>query len=336
MKITKVLMLCLICLCCLVRGNHLYNFATSIIIQSKIIVDGTEIIDINEKKPIIDEDILELLASYPDLRKSVLSAKINVPLMDDFVPQGLVVVNNNILITGYYDSKENSKCYVLNNKGEVINIVELDTNSHVGAIAYDKLNDLIWIPDNAGILNAYNRKDFFEKSNVSAKYQFMGNSEELIDFKNAKDKHIAYLYVDDNYLYFGNFLVNNSCIVKKYEIRVDGNLVDLKYVNSFTLPSQTQGLTFVEHDNKKYMLISRSYGRCNPSQIYVYNYDEVITDYNGLEIKRLDYPPMLEQISVDKSHLYLLFESGATKYENGIERMRVIPIINVNEVLNMK
>ena len=91
----------------------------------------------------------------------------------------------------------------------------------------------------------------------------------------------------------------------------------------------------VEKDNEKYMLLSRSYGRGNSSQMYVYNYDDSIVDYNGLEIKMMEYPPMLEQINIDKKYLYLLFESGATKYDDCLEKMKVIPIINVNEVLNL-
>lgn len=335
MKKTKLLMLCLICLCCLVSGNRIYYFASSIIIQSKIIIDGTEVIDVDIKKPITDEGMLELLANYPDLRDSILNAEISIPLVDDFIPQGLAVIDDNILITGYYETKTNSKCYILNNRGEIINVVELDTNSHVGAIAYDEAHDLIWIPDNRGIINAYNKSDFFWKQNVKAKYQYMGNSEELIDFKDSNSKHIAYLYVDNNYLYFGNFFVNKNCIVKKYEIVSKENLIDLKYVSSFNVPSRIQGMTFLEKDNEKYMLLSRSYGRGNSSQMYVYNYDDSIVDYNGLEIKMMEYPPMLEQINIDKKYLYLLFESGATKYDDCLEKMKVIPIINVNEVLNL-
>lgn len=334
MKKTKILILFLICLCCLVRASFIYDFATSIIIQSKIIIDGTSIVNVDVKKPITNTEILPILANYADLRKNILSAKINVPLMDDLIPQGLVVIDDFILITGYYDSKENSRCYVLNNKGEIINAVELDTNSHVGAIAYDKINDLIWIPDNAGILNAYVRKDFFTKKQVIAKYQFMGLSDELIDFKDIKSKHIAYLYVDNNYLYFGNFFVNNNCIVKKYQIVPSGNLIDLKYISSFNVPPKTQGITFLDNDNKKYMLLSKSYGRRNSSQLVIYNYDENVIDYNGLELKTLELPPMLEQISIDKNFLYLLFESGASKYADCLEKMDVIPIIGINDILS--
>lgn len=335
MKKTKLLILCLICLCCLGRAGNIYYLASSFVIQSKIIIEGTKIIDVTKKKPIIDEEILSLLAKYPDLRRAILNAEINIPLINDFIPQGLVTINDKLLVTGYYESNENSKCYVIDSKGAIINVVELDTNSHVGAIAYDRVNDLIWIPDNMGILSAYKSEDFFYKDKVVAKYQFMGLSEELIDYKDVKSRHIAYLYVDNNYLYFGNFFINNNCTIKKYAITSNGNLIDLKYVNKFVVPSRIQGMTFLEKDNHKYMLLSRSYGRGNSSQIYVYNSDENILDYNGLEIKVLEYPPMLEQISINNNYLYLLFESGATKYDNCLEKVKVIPIIDINEVLSL-
>lgn len=92
-------------------------------------------------------------------------------------------------------------------------------------------------------------------------------------------------------------------------------------------------MMIVKKNNQKYMLLSRSYGRHNSSQLDVYKYDEEVRDYNGLEIKVIDLPPMLEQISMQKRDLYLLFESGANKYADCEEIIDVIPIIDIDELL---
>lgn len=326
----KAILFFLVIIFVLIQYICLHNFVMVIINK-----DNQDSINLNMKRPVGDGDILESLANYPELKRILLNAKIDVPLINDFIPQGIVVIDDYIFITGYFESKDNSKCYVLNKKGEIVNEVELDNNSHVGSIAYDKINNLIWIPNNEGILSAYNKDDFLNKKHVDAKYSYSGFSIDLMDFQDIRKNHIAYLYVDNEYIYFGNFFINSNCLIKKYKIVLKNNVVNLKYINSFYVPPKTQSITFVEKDNEKYMLLSRSYGRHNSSQLYIYNYEDDIIDYNNLEIKMVDLPPMLEQISVDNNNLYLLFESGATKYWDCEEKLKVIPIINLEELLTI-
>ncbi len=291
-------------------------------------------INIIKKDDLINENVMSTLNNYSSLKTMIKEANIQIPVENKFIPQGITLVRGHYLITGYYDSHKKSKCYVIDALGDIVNIVELDTDSHVGSISYDEKRQLLWIPDNDGVLNAYTVSDFFTKQNVKAKYKFNYISEELIDFQNSSKKLIAYLCVDGDYLYIGNFFINSECTVKKYKITSNDKKIDLKYIDKFIVPKKTQSLDFVEYNHKKYLLISQSYGRSFSSFLYVYEYEEKRKNYVGAELKKIKTPPLMEQISVNDSLLYLLFESNASKYWNCKERIEFIMSLNVNDLLN--
>ncbi len=272
----------------------------------------------------IDENILNTLSNYPALKELVKEAHIKIPTENGFIPQGMTLINSYYFITGYYDSNINSRCYVIDAIGDIINIIDLDTTSHVGSISYDKKRDILWIPDNNGILNAYNYSDFFNKNHVKATHEFIHVSLDLPDFQNTSRNLIAYLCVDEDYVYIGNFFINQNCTIKKYKIETNDQKIELKLINKFTVPKRTQSINFFEKDNKKYMLLSQSYNRKNPSYLYAYEYDENKKIYNNTEIKKIKIPPMLEQISIANKQIYLLFESNAQKYWNCPEKIEFI------------
>lgn len=155
----KIVLFLIIALCFVIEGLSIYNYVVSFYYGN--ILDP--IIDIRVKRPVVDEKILNSLGSYLNLKTVLLNADIDIPLIDDFIPQGIEIIDDLILITGYYESNSNSKCFVIDKKGNIKNIVELDSDSHVGAISYDKKNDLLWVPGNDGLISAYDKDDFLKK-----------------------------------------------------------------------------------------------------------------------------------------------------------------------------
>ena len=263
----------------------------------------------------------------------IQEAFVQIPILNNFIPQGITLVDGNYFITDYYETHKNSSCYIIDELGKIINIVELDTNSHVGSVSYDKKRKLLWIQDNNWILNAYSVSDFYNKKEVKTLYTFDYVSQDLIDFQDNNKNLIAYLCVDNDYIYIGNFFIDYDCIVKKYQIiDIDGNLL-LNYVNKFNVPKRTQSIDLFDYNQKKYMLLSQSYGRRNPSYLYLYEYKENRNVYSNTELKKIKMPPMLEQISVYNNLLYLLFESNASKYWNCSEKVEFVLAISLLEIL---
>lgn len=106
----------------------------------------------------ISDDVFSLLSEYPDFKRVLKHANIDIPTINDFIPQGITLMKDYYIISGYYEKGNNSKCYVIDQNGKIINEVELDTTSHVGAIYYDALLNLIWLPDNEGVAYRESRK----------------------------------------------------------------------------------------------------------------------------------------------------------------------------------
>lgn len=293
---------------------------------------------IDEKKiSNLTTDVITLASKYPDLLDSIIKSNINLPNLDNMIPQGITIMDKYFLITAYDKTGEsNSKCYVLSLKGKLVNTVELDTNSHVGAIAYDSINNLIWIPENNGLLNAYDSKQFLKENKVTFKYQFDDVGDRLKNYENKLKNLIAYLCIKDNKIYIGSFDDTDKGLVKEYEIIKNKNKeIELTFVSEFKVPSKVQGIDFYTYNEETYLLLSCSYGRFNPSYIYIYKYDETKTDYatsitNKITLK---LPPMLEQIIIKEDKLYTLFESYAKEYDNCIEKIGSICIFDLNKII---
>lgn len=282
----------------------------------------------------IDDSVSEILDKYPELDNVLTNASIRIPIEDNMIPQGITYMNNNILITAYDGrNKSNSLVYVLDFKGNVINKVDLGNKSHVGGIVYESDNDLIWIPDDNGILNAYNSEDFLVKQIVSPLYVFDDVSEGLRDFENKNKNLIAFLTIKDNHIFIGNFSITEDILVKEFEIVSSDEKVDLKYIRNFKVPAKTQGMTFVKKGDKEYLVLSNSYRRRSKSHIYVFDYNDDTDFYSIDNAKSIILPPLLEQVVVKNNKIYALFESGAKKYNNAIDKIEFICELDIDKML---
>lgn len=311
---------------CVLLNRNTYDLGKKIVILTdEPIENDIELINLNVK---------EVSNKYEEFNKIIKEANISIPLEDGFIPQGITLLDNYMLITGYYENGNNSICYVLDRRGNIYNIVDLNIKSHVGSIAYDSINNLVWVPDTEGKLNAYDVQDILTNNYVDYKYQFTNISDSLIDYLDNTKNSISYLTIYDNYIYIGNFSLKDKGLVKKYKIN-NSNGIKLEYISSFYVPSKTQGITFVEYNNKKYLITSNSYGRNKLSRLNIYEYSNKINDYSIItNNKYIDLPPMSEQIQVVDDDLYVIFESGAVKYYNGLDRVSFICLINIKEYMN--
>ncbi len=281
---------------------------------------------------LINENIYALLEKYPVLKNVLIEANIKIPLMKKFIPQGITLMHDYILISGYYDGDELSEVYVLNNSGEIVNKVKLDTKSHVGGIAYDDVNDLIWLPADNGVLNVYNAFEFLEKKTIKKIRSFKNVGDGLTDYQDDEKNLVAYVEVDGDYLYIGNFYKTKKCIVKKYRVSTNGK-IHLEYIDSFYLPKKVQGISFYEINDKKYLIVSTSFNRRTKSNLYIYEYDDDIKEYDKSIIRQIEIPPMAEQIDIRDDKLYVIFESSASKYYNAQDKVDKILILDLNKVL---
>ncbi len=301
-------------------------------------INSSSIVDDFETDKLFNNSIdnERLLFKYPAFFSRSIDSDITTPVYDEMVPQGLTVMGDYILTTSYDHSKEkNSTVYVLDKTGNMINECMLDIKSHVGGIAYDKKNKLVWIPSNSGLLNAYRANDFLVNQEVNAIYKDLNVGNELLDYQNPLKRSVAYLTIKDDDLYVGSFSLSRFGVVKKYSINVDGetNVISLRFEKKFNVPTRVQGLSFYSKDDKDYILFSRSFGRTRPSLLQICSYDENIVDYNNCESVSYEAPAMMEQISIEDGRLYAIFESSAKSYRGCNDELDEICVMNTDELI---
>lgn len=330
----KVLVIIVVILLTLMLSTEVehHKYIISNTIDPNILETGDPTLEKLSKRPTIFDEVKSLLYKYPSLEKNIKNAFIKVPSDEGFIPQGIEIVNSYIFITGYFEENRNSLCYILDESGKIINKVEFDMSSHVGSISYDKNTNLVFIPGEEDSVLAYNVFDFFTKNKVNYihKFEYLGN--EFIHYKDKEKKEIAYLTVDDIYLYIGSFSKNSSCLIKKYLIESQASKIKLTYIESFSVNEKIQGIDFINKDDKKYMLLSSSFGRIFSSNLYVYLYEDGKSTYENY-LKKYTLPPMLEQISCYGNSLYLLFESNAYKYSNALDKINYIIEMNIDKII---
>lgn len=271
------------------------------------------------------------MAKYPDFAEIVKKELFKLPELNSMVPQGITTIDNRYIIITAYDSRKitPSKCYVLDTEGNLLNTAILESASHVGGIAYDRRNDLIWIPGIGDKLNAYASSDIIENESVQAKHSINLRRANLED----KDS-IDYLFLEDEYIYTGTFSKVQNGQVDRYKIENSNQKIELSLTDTFEVPSFIQGMTIYRKEKENYLILSSSYGRHNASKLYTFKFDETLKDYsNTTKCTTKTLPPMLEQITIKGSKLLVIFESNAKKYHDCRTKVESVVALNIEKIV---
>lgn len=244
---------------------------------------------------------------------------IEIPIVEKMVPQGLTYTDDYFLVSAYdYAKKDDSCIYVLDKEGFLVNVCSLNNKAHVGGIAYNSDNNLVWVTGLDGHVNAYRLNSIINRKSVSPIYSELDVGNGLDNYKYPFLNSASFLTIKDDRLFVGNFSLTNQGIVKEYDISIDEEtrVLSLEYVRKFSIPNKVQGLSFYEKDGNEYIIFSRSYGKNCSSILQIYSYDEKIDNYNDKDLisVSLELPAMLEQTTVIDNYLYSIYESGAEPY----------------------
>lgn len=235
-------------------------------------------------------------------------AKANIPDLNDYVPQGIMYLKDNIYITAYNSIGGNTRLYTLNKELKHVKTSELYNNSHAGGLTYDNSNKLIWITDKKGSISGYEYKSLTHDT-LTPILKRVDVSDELINIWNGKTA--AYICANNKKLYVGNYNEKSKSILKEYDLIKDGisdSYRTIKFLGG------VQGICFYQYENGTYLLVSRSCGKRIPSLLEIYNYDDTITDYRKEKHVTIKMNAMMEQITIMNNHLLCLFECNSRKY----------------------
>lgn len=256
---------------------------------------------------------------------------------NNYVPQGIALVDNHVVTSNFdYYKDNNSLLCVYDIDGKLVNECLLEHDAHVGGIAYDKTNKLLWVTGYSGYIHAYDIDEVLSKDNVKSKYKEFYVGDGLSNYVYPWLSSACFVAMHNDELLVGNFSLRNDGIIKRYTINNKDNKIELKYVGCFKIPNMVQGVTFYTVNNQEYILFSRSYGRDTPSILQVFRYDKDIKNYKSKKLNSVSVKldPMLEQIVSCDNKLYAVYECNARPYV-GKQDMKFdsIPVYDTDDIV---
>lgn len=335
-------------MCCLTALVMLCGCDGTSVMRTKDITDKITQTSVIKKTKITENE------DFQDFFKSFNSDFIIPGLMEGIIPQGICFdeTTGYFLISGYYEDGEFPSMIMAvdSNTGKLAGAYPLKTTNgddyfgHAGGIASSQNTiyltsgsecytipsvDLISHPNGS----ALHFKAKF-KLNTAGSFACIHNNILWVgDFVESSAEgrsgasHITTLTTGETfYAYCEGYLLNEGLPDTK-KINSDSNGYIPDYM--LAIPEQVQGMAFTKAEK---IIFSTSYGRKNNSKIYVFDdilsnekVETITIDNKSIDvlacssehlIKEITAPPMAEGMANTTDGIYLLFESGATKYRN--------------------
>lgn len=260
-------------------------------------------------------------------------------------PQGLAVNEDYVFISAYcYTEEHHSVIYVLNKSSrEFVKEIVLNGIPHVGGIAYDDTNDILWVTSEKGETAQVVTlsMDSIETYDLKSDGQPIAYSDS-IDLPEIKRASTITLH--NGSLYVAYFNEKDTSVMHKYVIsrttNAEGKIVHaLDTTKSIEEASpddvnkigkEIQGLVFYEEK----LLLSRSSGRDHDSTLLFFNRLKAGDDFTDKNANiEITMPSYMEQIVIHGNHLYILFESGAYPYrEHGNPSIDRVLTVDITEL----
>ena len=242
-------------------------------------------------------------------------------LCEDMICQGMAKTPEHLIISAYsYSGKYNSILYVMDLEGNLVKIIDLGFQAHVGGLAYDETHDVLWVTARLGYVYALDwhklRAEVEKEDPYNVIYRHDGSYIASFDaglINHNGLKIASFLTMFEGKLYVGSYVNGGNGVLNSYEID-DNCRVSLD--SSVEIPQRIQGLCFYRDvaTDKVYMLMSQSHSVYD-SQLLRFVYHDTTKKYKyASDYWRL--PEGAEQIVMTTRGLYLLFESSAKKYRN--------------------
>jgi hypothetical protein len=310
-------------------GSYLDDYYDSIV-KSEKMIDNAETLahyavdNFKGQEEAIEEDINKFRDLREELFDGVGYAGFHYqdeslvywePGTDGYTPQGYTETDEYKIVSAYKKG-ENSRLYYYDKEtGEYVGYVELNNQDHVGGIAYDLDDNLLFVTGDDGKVNCYDHERIETAFEISSKD---GSPETVIDLNcseykgvevecdiNIKDElktsDAATIYYHDGKLYVSTYRTKGDLVSYDINCTRNGRDIDLDvgdmHVISHDCPAATQGIAIFERNGKQYVAFSRS-AAGSPSSIDVYelNDDGTLGDFSGsMEIDHKG----LEGIKVD-------------------------------------
>lgn len=280
--------------------------------------------------------LLFLLCSCTDSYKVLETygeKSVKIPMLSEgYVPQGICVYKNCFLFSLYSDSEPSLIVATDAENGDIIGKATLRDSAgkyisdHANAIAFDGKNFY------------YAHKKGVFKASESEMLKALSNGSLILEKKDYINFgiNVSYMSCFNGLLLAGEF-TNSGRQARAYGYKLKEGKEPFNYTDKniplpdivFFVPDKVQGMTFL---NERQAVICTSYGRTGKSALCFfdiansgesvnfgqYSIPSCTVEKTNDESTLVFIPPMAENICVKGSKIFILFESGALKYELGV------------------
>lgn len=204
--------------------------------------------------------------------------------------------------------KHNSVIYILSSEsGELLKTLVLPDSNHVGGLASDGENLFVAKSTDKQVSIITSKqidKAMGSKSmTVSAEY----------DVSLDCDCTASFVTYYDGILWVGVFNEKENGELNGFT--VDGKFTALSKIVSVEIHAKANGACFAKVNDGMCLAVNSSYGRKNPSKIYLYSVSDYGTSDMALNEKdKYTTPPTVQNSCVYDGRVYYIYESAATCY----------------------
>lgn len=330
-------------------------------ISSIIVNDAKTLVEKYNNGEVPESIFKQLMGSLKMRYNLLIKNRENVPIDslkyteiydEKYIPQGITVVDDMIIISAYtHGGQPKLFMYDKNTKELAYSVLLNDVNdSHVGGVTYDKNNGVLIVTGTEGNVNVFDYKEMQKQSKVLNQYndgkpvELDLNDETYSSIKLKSNININYntyengkkitdynagtVYYDNKTgkLYMARFSNNGKVITGDLQYDRENGTYNLVNPQTVNVESGVQGLSTYQKDGKEYLVETRSYGGKN-TVLTVRDITNGIENSTVVGSKTLDNM-YGEGIQVDKNgNAIILYEEGKSgHYEN-------TQTVNVNSII---
>ncbi|MGI5186877.1 hypothetical protein ACQEVI_01885 [Promicromonospora sp. CA-289599] len=256
--------------------------------------------------------------------------------LTSYVPQSVTTWHNwnggtadVFLVAMYHKNGGNSLVYAMTPGGNVVGGFKIK-ETHAGGIAIRGKYAYITDADNTKV----RRYSLTSVRNAVAQRRTSAGRMPYVAYYGTLQSlgyAASFMYAHGGKLYAGKFNSSSRDWMYRYDFGTDGRLSRDTGWARRQVPLKTQGLVV---QNDRYFF-STSWGRGVRSNVYVTTRDYTTNFETQARSRCFQAPPMAEGMAVYQGKVYLLFESGASKYDDSKWRTKKVHVASVSRLASL-
>lgn len=270
-----------------------------------------------------------IYTKYTSLISAKNKSKYQLKFLKNYVPQGVCVIGDYLVVSMYYKNLTKNSILVLYNKttGAYVKKVVLPSKDHVSSVANVKGRLVI------GLVNI-STTDYVAVISKSKLKKIKSGKTIKYDYTTKITGHADFAAFDGTVFWAGHSADTSTAKMYGYTVKVKKKKLVFTPKYSYTVPANSQGLIVKKgKGSKRTFVFSQSYGRLNDSALVTYSVNIKKSNSLGTATSTKALPSMSEGMYMTSGgKVYIVFESAAGLYCSNPDNTSEIQIKNVGKI----